>query len=83
MIGFFIIIHKHMCILMLMTIYECNFFYIHKTKQKHVYRGFLEYVVNAHDSWFFMKGAPAGFGPRYYLDRISPSPLILLIIDNV
>jgi hypothetical protein len=33
----------------------CNRHFIHK---KLVSRGFLEYVANAHGSWFLMKGAP-------------------------
>ena len=58
-----------------MIIYECNFYvyifslvflslqlYMHCSilPQKLVYGGFLEYVVNAHSSWFLMKGAPFG-----------------------
>ena len=52
-------------------IYECKFFYVYilslvslKTyvyclnlQEKLVYRGFLEYVGSAHDSWFLMKCA--------------------------
>ena len=70
----------YICVLMLMTIYECKFVFVHilalvflsliivlliawfyKYKNnKTVYRGFLEYVVNARSSWFSMKVYPLG-----------------------
>ena len=66
----------HICILMLMNIYECKLFCIYIlslvflslklhvycliSQKKLVYRVFLEYVVNTHGSWFLIKGASHG-----------------------
>ena len=52
----------------------------HKKTQKLVYRGFLQYVIAAHGSWFLIKGAPPrlNINPRFLVFN----PLIILLLSN-